>query len=238
MNFDSILNMSISVFMVVASVLTVGFVLWRVGQALNAQDPVMAPKRLLWLQLVSLFWLLFTGALAAFGFFTQWHTMPPRLLVVLLPMIACWLWLALNPAVGRVAKAGNPAWWVETQAFRLLAEAFIFWAIIEGAMPKLMSVEGRNFDIITAVLAIPVAWFALRRVVKHTWMVLVFNILGLALLTNVVVHGILSSPTFGIIQTEPQNVAIGYFPGIWLPAVMVLTAGSLHILSIRSLRKV
>ena len=65
---------------------------------------------------------------------------------------------------------------------------------------------------------------------------LLWNIAGLLLVTNVFLIAILSVP--GPLRkffTEPPNTIIGYFPFIWIPALIVPFAYMAHILSIRQI---
>jgi hypothetical protein len=62
-----------------------------------------------------------------------------------------------------------------------------------------------------------------------------WNILGLALLINVVSVAILGTPRFRYFGEEHLNVWVTYPPFVWLPAVMVLAALAGHLLIFRAL---
>ncbi len=62
-----------------------------------------------------------------------------------------------------------------------------------------------------------------------------WNVLGLALLMNVVVVGILSTPRFAYFGAERLNARVMYPPFVWLPAVMVLAALAGHVVVFRAL---
>jgi hypothetical protein len=123
------------------------------------------------------------------------------------------------------------------QSFRILIEIQLLWLFKDGLLPKLLTFEGRNFDILIGLSAPVVAWYVHR---EHRAdrgcprLVAVWNILGLCLLTNVVVHGILSMPTaFQVFTEPPGNVVMALFPWIWIPTFVVPLAYLLHILSLR-----
>ena len=103
-----------------------------------------------------------------------------------------------------------------------------------GIMPGQMSYAGRNFDIVTGIAALPVAallaWGRGGRTLAAAW-----NVLGLALLVNVVVIAILSTPRFAYFGGEQLNVWVTYPPFVWLPAVMVLAALAGHLIVFRAL---
>jgi hypothetical protein len=64
-----------------------------------------------------------------------------------------------------------------------------------------------------------------------------WNLAGIVILLNVVVHALLSTPSpFRVIVTEPPTTFIGHVPYIWLPAFLVPLAWLLHLLSLRQLR--
>ena len=95
-----------------------------------------------------------------------------------------------------------------------------------------MTFEGYNFDVLSGVLAILAAI-----IIKKKWrpgVALTYNIIGLLLLINIVVVAILSMPTpLRYFMNEPANTLVGEFPFIYLPAVLVVIAYSMHIFSLR-----
>jgi hypothetical protein len=64
---------------------------------------------------------------------------------------------------------------------------------------------------------------------------LAWNILGLALLVNIVGVAILSTPRIQLFGPDRLNVWVMYPPFVWLPAVMVLAALAGHLLIFRAL---
>jgi hypothetical protein len=98
-----------------------------------------------------------------------------------------------------------------------------------------MSFSGRNFDILTGASALIVAAFV-RAGRAPRWLVVTWNVLGLALLTNIVAIAILSTPPVHYFGTARLNVWVTYPPFVWLPAVMVLAAFAGHLVIFRALR--
>ena len=103
-------------------------------------------------------------------------------------------------------------------------------------MPVQMSYSGRNFDIVTGITAVLLgAWLAFTRR-ESRGLVLLWNTLGLALLVNILVVALLSTPTpMRVFMNEPANVWISRAPWVWLPAVLVLAALCGHVLVYRRL---
>jgi len=109
-------------------------------------------------------------------------------------------------------------------------------AYTEGVMPIQMSYSGRNFDILAGVTAIPVAW-ALSLGIGGRRLAFAWNILGAVLLVNIIVIAAASTPFIGAFGPDALNTFVAYPPFIWLPAVLVLTAVTGHLLIARALAR-
>ncbi len=159
---------------------------------------------------------------------------PPALRVFLICFVFA-LSIGFSGLGRRMAGALPLPLLVGFQAFRLPLELAMARAHSEGVMPVAMSFHGRNFDILTGILAIPLFVALLKRRAGRS-LVWVWNILGLALLVNVVVNAILLMPGSTTSQAESiPNVWVRYAPFIWLPTVLVTSALLGHILVIRRL---
>lgn len=182
-------------------------------------------------------WLAVTHGLAAAGFFSDFRALPPRFLALLLPALAALVWLARSRAVGRLLAAVPPAWLVWPQGFRILVEIVLWRLIVAGAAPEIMTFTGRNFDIAVGLTAPVIAYGCF---VARWWsprVALWWNVAGILILVNTVVHAQLAAPTrFQVYVTQPPNSFIAAAPYVWLPAFLVPLAWALHVLSIRRLR--
>ena len=67
------------------------------------------------------------------------------------------------------------------------------------------------------------------------WVVAGWNVLGLALLANIVGIAIASTPLFRAFGDDRLNTFVAYPPFVWLPAVLVTGALMGHILVWRKL---
>jgi hypothetical protein len=67
-------------------------------------------------------------------------------------------------------------------------------------------------------------------------LVLAWNIMGLALLVNIVVVAILSTPRFAAFGPDRLNTFVTYPPFVWLPTVLVLAALAGHLIIFRAVR--
>ena len=177
-------------------------------------------------------WLGVTAVLAAAGLFTDFSRIPPRIVVALAPPLLVIIWLCRSAAVGRLLDEIPAAWLVYPQAFRILMELILWQLYVAGAIPAIMTFEGRNVDILVGLTAPLIAWRCLAgRARAAVW----WNVAGILILLNVVVHAQLSTPTFRVFITQPPVTFIAYVPWIWLPAFLVPLAWALHALSIRQL---
>ena len=135
---------------------------------------------------------------------------------------------------GRRLALGVPLWaLVGIQAFRFPLELAMHGLADRGIMPVQMSYTGRNFDILTGITAIIVAVL-----VRAGWggrrLVLAWNVMGLALLANIVTVAILATPRFRYFGDEALNTFVMRPPFVWLPAVMVLAALAGHLVIFRA----
>jgi len=105
-----------------------------------------------------------------------------------------------------------------------------------GIMPSQMTYTGRNFDIVTGATAIVVA-VLLRSGRGGRGLALGWNLLGLALLLNVVIVAIVSTPRFALFGPDRLNVWVAYPPFVWLPAALVLAALAGHLIVFRAIAR-
>jgi hypothetical protein len=181
-------------------------------------------------------WLAVTGAIGASGALMDFASRPPPFLVCVALVTVATTVLGLSPLGARLARGGGGAGLVGFQAFRFPLELLLHRLYEEGVVPEQMTFAGRNFDILTGLLAIPVAFWVLRGAVSRA-VVVAWNLLGLALLINIVTVAMLSAPVpFRVFMNEPANTFVAGFPFVWLPTVLVQAAWLGHLLVFRKLR--
>ncbi len=166
--------------------------------------------------LLSLIWLAVSGLIGASGFLTDFTAVPPRVMLVFVPVFIA-VFLLARSAFGKQLVALPLAVLVGYQAFRIVVEILIHQAAIEGVAPPQMSWSGMNFDIVTGVTAAVFAPFANK---LPRWALLAWNTMGLGLLLWVVGVAIVSFPT-AFQQLTPDNVWVAFFPFVWIPLFFV-----------------
>jgi hypothetical protein len=122
---------------------------------------------------------------------------------------------------------------------RIPVELSLYWLASHKAVPGLMTFAGSNFDIIAGITA-PVMYFVCftGRQVKHRLVLLAWNLLCLGLLLNIVITGVLSAPfAFQRFAFDQPNIAIFFFPFVWLPSFIVMVVLLSHLAAIGQLQK-
>jgi len=181
-------------------------------------------------------WMALTWAAAMSGILQQWDLRPPPFLFVILGTIVISLIFAFGGVGTRIAQY-LPLWaLVAVQSFRLPLELAMHALSERGIMPIQMSYSGRNFDIVTGATAILVAMLV-KAGYGGPRLVMVWNVLGLALLVNVVSVAIASMPLLRLFGDDRVVTFVTYPPFVWLPAVMVLAALAGHLVIFRALRR-
>jgi hypothetical protein len=182
-------------------------------------------------------WMIATWIMASRGTFRLWTEFTPPPFAYLVGGIIILAVALASGTYGRRLALGLPLWaLVGYQAFRLPLEVAMHAMYERGVMPVQMSYSGRNFDIVTGISALVVAalvrWGRAGR-----GLVLAWNILGLALLLNIMAIAILSTPRIQYFGPRATNFFVAYPPFVWLPAVMVLAALAGHLLVFRALAR-
>lgn len=183
-------------------------------------------------------WLVIQAFLAETGYYQQTYSLPPRILVAVGPpvllIIAC-----LVTRMGRhymdQLDARLLTW---LHSIRMLVELVLFLLMTERLIPKGMTFEGRNLDILSGLSAPFIAYFGYHRKKLPKVVLVSWNILCILLLLNVVFYGLLSAPyPFQQFSIEQPNVAVLYFPFIWLPSFIVPVVLFSHLTCLRQLLK-
>lgn len=181
-------------------------------------------------------WAIVLAVLGLRGFYLRTEGLPPRFAMVLgLPVLA--IIAVFSMARGRrwIDRA-DAATLTLLHAVRVPVELGLFGLFVYGAIPGLMTFEGRNFDVLSGLTAPLVYWFGYRRENLRTPVLVAWNIACLGLLANIVVNAILSAPFELQTQAFDQpNVAILYFPYVWLAGIIVPLVLFSHLVCLRRL---
>lgn len=175
--------------------------------------------------------------IAATGVLAQFEAKPPRMLLFALTAFIATTAFAFSPR-GR-AWAEHLPWefLIGWQIFRLPLELLLLRLHHEGVLPVQMTMEGRNYDVLTGVSAFVLLGAIARGKVPRPALVL-WNMMGTVLLFVIVSIAVRSVP--GPLRTfmnEPANTIVAHPPFVWLPGFLVQSAWLGHLLVFRKLRK-
>ena len=186
-------------------------------------------------------WLALQGQLSFFHVYTNTLTQfPPRIMLMgVLPMLMGII-LLFATKKGRTIIDGLSLQHITlVNLVRIPVEVVLFLLFLNKTIPELMTFEGRNFDILAGLSALPIMYlvFSQGQLIKPR-LLLAWNIICLLLLLNIVITAILSVPSpFQKMGFEQPNIAILYFPFSWLPTFIVPVVLFGHLVSIRQLIK-
>lgn len=188
-------------------------------------------KNVLW---VSLGWIFLQGVLSLSLFYTDTSTMPPKFILALAPTLIFMAILFLTPSGKKYIQSINLKTLYLVHVVRIPVEFGLLGLAIYKTIPFLMTFEGVNFDIFAGIT---VPLIILGYFVKNWFsdtIVLIWNIVCLGLLIAVVVNAILSVPSsFQTQGFDQPNVAILYFPYVWLASYIVPVVIFAHLVSIK-----
>ncbi len=183
----------------------------------------------------SVAYLALTAGIAASGLLRQGGTPPP-----IMPFLALSNVIAIAIAFSRVgtrlARYVPIAALVGFQVFRLPLELVLHQWYAQGVLPVTMTYAGRNFDILSGILAIPIALWAWKGNAPR-WAIAAYTLIGLGLLLRVISLAVLSSPLpFRRYFEGPPVQLAGYAPTVWIVPICVAGALCGHLIVLRWLR--
>jgi hypothetical protein len=200
---------------------------------------VYATKYKLSVAVVALAWLAVTGLLAWKGFFKNTSAIPPRLFLVMLPAIIGVVLVMITKPGRRFIDALHLKNLTILHIVRIPVELVLYWLAAQRTIPELMTFAGRNFDILSGITA-PIIYLICFKgsLLINRKLLLAWNFICLGLLLNIVINAILAAPfPFQQFAFDQPNIAIFYFPFIWLPAFIVMAVLFSHLAAIRKLLK-
>ncbi len=172
-------------------------------------------------------------------YFNNTQAIPPKIaLFGVLPTFLLLVFLLLSKQGKLFMNKLSLQYLTLISVVRIPVELALFFLFTNLAIPKIMTFEGSNFDIIAGITALVVYYFGFVKKVFGKKIILLWNCLSLILLINIIIIAFLSAPSpmqqFGF---EQPNIAILYFPFAWLPTFIVPMVLISHIASIRLILK-
>lgn len=185
---------------------------------------------------VLVFWLGLLAVLSLEGFFLNFDSVPPKFAFIIIPVVLAIVFFVFSGKLDNILKKIPMAWLINFQMFRIAMEIILWLLFVENIIPVQMTFEGYNFDILVGLSAPIISYLLYKRGKARYTIVFVWNILGIAVLTNIVTIAIISTPSvFRYFMNEPTNTMIAYYPFVWLPGFVVPLALLMHLASIRQI---
>ena len=182
-------------------------------------------------------WLFISAMISLSGVLAKFNHVPPPFLIFVALFTVLTTLVAISRIGTRLIKGVGIRGLIGYQAFRFPLELLLHRLYSEGVSPVQMTYTGRNFDIVTGILAFLIGFWPWPSQPPR-WIIWAFNLSGLALLINIVTIAILSTPTpMRRFFNEPANTFVVYMPFVWLPAFLVQAAWFGHLLVFRWLRQ-
>jgi hypothetical protein len=182
-------------------------------------------------------WLALFAGVASSGVLSRFDLRPPPMMVLF--VVAFGSAVAVSRSrVGRALSSLPLSALVGLQAFRLPLELAMHQAAAEHVMPAQMSFGegGRNFDVVSGAVALVLGLVLLRSEAPRA-VVWAMNVLGIALLANVLVVAFRSTPLVAAWGSSPDAVLtfVTHPPYVFLPTLLVPTALVGHVALTRRL---
>jgi hypothetical protein len=196
----------------------------------------IASRRSSVLLFVFLAYLLLQSVVSIVGFYANTLAMPPRFPLLVLPLVIVIVWLFVSTKGKTFIDSLDLRMLTQLHLVRALVEVVLWRLMIETYIPKSMTFEGQNFDMLSGISGPIVAYFAFHKLPIKRKLLIIWNVICLALVLNAVIMGILSAPSpFQKFAFDQPNIAVLYFPYSLLPGFIVPVVIFAHLAALRQL---
>lgn len=188
--------------------------------------------------IITTIWLALQAVLSVSGFYKVTTGLPPRFALAIMPPVILIVIIFLTKKGRDATDRFDIKMLTLLHVVRIPVELTLYWLFLHKAVPQIMTFEGRNFDIICGLTAPAIYYFAYVKNTLGKTVLIAWNITCLLLLANIVVTAVLSAPLrFQQFGFDQPNIALFYFPFVWLPAFVVPTVLFAHLVSLKQLIK-
>lgn len=195
-------------------------------------------KTVLLVSVIMMGWLGLQAFLSLQLFYTATGGMPPRLMWAVIPVWMLIIFLFLTRGGKKFIDSLSPAILTLLHVVRVFVEIILFLLCTHKYIPVEMTFEGRNFDIAAGLTAPLIYYYGFVKNKLSKIFLLTWNVICLILLLNIVGNAVLAAPfPFQQFAFDQPNIAVLYFPFVWLPAFIVPVVLFSHLVLIRRLLK-
>lgn len=183
---------------------------------------------------VLLVWLSWVGILGLSGRLADLTLRPPAIAYIIGPLVVFMVLVLTTHWGGTFAMSFPIRLLLGAQVFRVAVEILLHLLWQDGQIPRMLTWDGANFDVVIGLTAPFVAWVVARgragRLLAQAW-----TVAGVVMLANVVVRSVLTAPgPLQLLVTEVPNQLPGQFPYVYLVGFLAPLALLLHLMAIRS----
>lgn len=211
---------------------TLWFLAQRDAARKEFKEPAQQRNWIVASMLLFLVMLSFTLTAGGSGWLTDFSRFPPPFLAFFIYIWAAPMYVGFSRFGAALVKHTPLPYLIAFHAFRILAELIIWSAVRKGLAPVQLSFEGYQFDIITGVTAIPVAWWMARH--PRSKLAAVWNAMGFFFLLVIGFIAATSMPTPSRLF-EQDNLWVTSLPYTLLPGILVTAAIAGHVIIARKL---
>ncbi len=225
-------------FIIIAFILTSLLTLFIFYLILKSSISLKVNQNRKYIILVLIVWMIFQGILAYKNVYINYpKAMPPSIVLFgIFPIILIILFFFITPVGKRFISSLSLKNITYLNVVRIPVEVVLYWLFLNKTIPELMTFKGNNFDIIAGITAPFISYFGFKNIKISTKFILIWNFLSLILLINIVVSALLSAPSpIQKLSFDQPNIAILYFPFVWLPTFIVPLVLFGHLVSIKRL---
>lgn len=222
----------VSIVFILTTFLTLAFLIFAVKISLDES----VKRKWTMILIITLVWLAIQAYLGLAGFYRNYPDLPPRFAFAVGPPLLFIIILFLTSSGRKFLDGLSIKTLTYLSIVRVPIELVLLWLYLGNAIPQVMTFEGRNFDIIAGLTAPLIGYFGFSRNLLNKKIILIWNVACIGLLLNIVILAVLSTPyPFQKFGFDHPNIAVFYFPYIWLPAFIVPVVLLSQLTSIRYL---
>jgi hypothetical protein len=154
-------------------------------------------------------WVVLQTVLSLSGFYKITNSVPPRILLLILPPVLCIIILFVSDNGRQFIARLNPTTLCLLFVIRIPVELVLYSLFLNNQVPGEMTFAGGNYDIFSGLTAPFIYYYGFVRKQLNRKIIFTWNIICMGLLISVVIHAILASPSnFQQIAFNQPNVIL------------------------------
>lgn len=181
-------------------------------------------------------WLSFTGFLSFFDVVPKTYLpFVSSSFGFVIPLIGLY-YVYKSQKITKIVMKMTKQWFVNIHFLRVFVELTLWFMFTDGIVPKQMTYEGYNFDLVFGLSAPFIAYRCFKSKEWPVRIALVWNVLGIISIVWYSVIALLSTegPLLIFTNADPNRLAI-QFPFIWLPTFIAPFFLFMHFVSVKQI---